>query len=151
MHKSVKLVASALAAVAVVGGSATAASAQSKPVRDKAATGESTNDPHDTQAKGHKPSGGKARGGVDKHRESVAGANVCGNNAGDVASAAKNGQTSIGNIFETGQTQQVICQVGEKNYAVTYNEGDVIDGPATVLAVGAVAQNLIPNVSVNRR
>ena len=40
MHKSVKLVASALAAMAVVGGSASAASADNKPVRSKAATGQ---------------------------------------------------------------------------------------------------------------
>jgi hypothetical protein len=134
--------------MAVVGGSASAASADNKPVRSKAATGKPVDDPQDTQAKGDRSSGGK--GGAHRNGKPVAGTNVCGNNAGPVASAAKNGETSVGDIFQTGQTQQVICQVGEKNYAVTYNEGDVIDGAGTVLAVGAVAQNVLPSVAVNR-
>jgi hypothetical protein len=109
MRKSVKLVASALAAVAVVGGSATAASADSKPIDGK---------------------------------------NVCGNDTGQpVASARDNGETTIDDVLLAGQTTQVICQVGEHNHAVTYNEGDVIGGDF-VYAVGTVLDDLTPNVAV---
>jgi hypothetical protein len=112
MRKSVKLVASALAAVAVVGGSATAASAHDKP--------------------SHKPTNGK---------------NVCGNNSGSLVSTAGNSDASLDDIIQTGQTQQVICQVGQENNAVTYNE-TLIAGDDLVLAIGEVAEDLMPQATV---
>lgn len=110
MRKSVKLVATALAALATVGGSATAASADSKPINGK---------------------------------------NACGNDGGrPVASAPDQGETILDNsLLSEQKQQQVICQVGENNYAVTYNEGDVVDGAAMIYAVGAVTDHLVHNVA----
>jgi hypothetical protein len=160
MHKSVKLVASALATMAVVGGSATAASANSKPVHGKAAVGKPADDkPEDAKAKdakgkshgtkNHGTKGHQAKGHQAKDEKPIDGTNVCGANAGGLASAENNGKTTIDDILQTGQTQQVICQVGENNSAVTYNEGDVINGAATIFAVGAVADDLVPDIAVS--
>jgi hypothetical protein len=88
MRKSVKLAAaSTLAAVAMMGASATAASANEK---DDAT-------------------------------------NVCGNSSQLLASAKDNGKTE-GDVYQTGESHQVICQKGKENYAVNYYEGDVVGG-----------------------
>jgi hypothetical protein len=151
MRKCVKLVASALAAIAVVGGSSTAASADSKPIENKPVKTNPVKAQHAEdlpgKAKPAKDQHGKAKPGKDGPSGAQ---NFCGNDSSSVVSAKDNGHNEIGDIFQGEQSNQVICQIGENNYAITYKEGDLI-GADTVYALGAVIGNLAPSVGVNSR
>jgi hypothetical protein len=101
MRKSVKLAAaSAIAAVALVGGSATAATAAG----------------HDDEP----------------------GFNICGNGDGKGISAHDNGEVETDDIESTAETNQTVCQVGEKNEANVNNETEVEDYSLLGEILGAV-------------
>jgi hypothetical protein len=113
MRKSVKLAAaSTLAAIAMVGGSASAASANDWLGDDQV--------------------------------------NVCGNDvSGPLASADRLSEAEIEDVDANGHSKQVICQNGEDNFAVNYNEyeGDFVDGDLLVDLVDATA-DVVAGVTV---
>jgi hypothetical protein len=136
MRKTVRLVASVLVGMAVAGGSVTTARAEGKPVapgHEKAPDGTGDRKAGDLPGRGN--DGG------------VAGANACANDAHPLTSASGSSHSVVGNLFQSGQTSQVICQVGQSNHAVTYNE-TLVDGSGLVLAVGSVVDQLKPDVTV---
>lgn len=148
MRKTVRLMASALMGVAVAAGSVTTAWAEGEP----AAPGheKATDGTRDRKA-GDRGAGDRSDRGNDHGKDGgVTGVNACANGGQPLTSASGGSHSVVENLLQSGQTSQVICQVGQSNHAVTYNES-LVDGSGLVLAVGTIVDQLKPDLTVGGR